>query len=115
MNPYPRINLPPPPPATRQAGVGFRGSPISLSRGSSSISDTRTPEEVVRDSLVAYKMFLEHEIQFLESEISALIERQPDQNPRQEAAMLTLRNGLKIRFNTQSVKMARINALLDVM
>jgi hypothetical protein len=65
--------------------------------------------------LLAYKTFLEHELQFLESEIHALIHREPDENPRQEAAMLTLRDGLKVRYNTQSVKMVRIQALLDVM
>ncbi len=112
------INLPPPSPATRQVGVSLVGSPISLTRSTSSISgqsDIRTPEESLRDSLSVYKSFLLHEIQFIDSEIVALIERAPDPDTHQQIAMLQLRNGLKIRFNTLQTRLARVNALLEVM
>ena len=112
------INLPPPSPATRQVGVSLVGSPISLTRSTSSISgqsDIRTPEESLRDSLSVYKSFLLHEIQFIDSEIAALIERAPDPDTHQQIAMLQLRNGLKIRFNTLQTRLARVNALLEVM
>lgn len=112
------INLPPPSPATRQVGVSLMGSPISLTRSTSSVSgqsDIRTPEESLRDSLAAYKSFLLHEIQFIDSEITALIERAPEPDSRQEIALLQLRNGLKIRFNTLQTRLARVNALLEVM
>ncbi len=112
------INLPPPSPATRQVGVSLVGSPISLTRSTSSISgqsDIRTPEESLRDSLNVYKSFLRHEIAFIDNEITALIERAPDPDSRQEIALLQLRNGLKIRFNTLQTRLARVNALLEVM
>ena len=118
MNAITGINLPPPSPATRQVGVSLVGSPISLTRSTSSISgqsDIRTPEESLRDSLGVYKSFLLHEIQFIDSEITALIERSPDPNPSQEAALMQLRNGLKIRFNTLQTRLSRVNALLEVM
>jgi hypothetical protein len=68
----------------------------------------------LRDSLGVYKTFLLHEIQFVDSEITALIERAPDPNPSQEAALQQLRDGLKIRFNNLQTRLARVNALLDV-
>jgi hypothetical protein len=118
MNNITGINLPPPSPATRQVGVSMMGSPISLTRSTSSVSgqsDIRTPEESLRDSLAAYKSFLLREIQFVDSEIIALIERAPDPNPNQEAALQQLRNGLKIRYNNLQTRLARVNALLEVM
>lgn len=113
------INLPPPPsPATRQVGVSMMGSPLSLTRSTSSLSgqsDIRTPEESLRDNLIAYKSFLLHELQFLDTEITELIEREPDPNPRQQVAFLQLRQGLKIRYNNLTTRLSRVNALLDVM
>jgi hypothetical protein len=112
------INLPPPSPATRQVGVSLVGSPLALTRSTSSVSnqsDIRTPEESLRDSLSVYKSFLLHEIAFIDNEITALIERDPDTDARQQIAFLQLRNGLKIRFNTLQTRLARVNALLDVM
>lgn len=114
MNTHPRINLPPPSPARRHVAPESIGSPLLASPGGLSIRESRSIEETLRETLLAYMMFLEHELQFLESEIAALIERQIGETPREEAAMLTLRNGLKVRYNTQSVKMARVKALLDV-
>lgn len=119
MNPYVGINLPPPSPATRQMGtVGSIGSPISIVRSTSTASTTseiRTPEETLRDYLNAYKVFLEHEIQFVDNEIRALIERPPSDNPAEDGALLTLRNNLKIRYNTLTNKMRKVNDLLEVM
>lgn len=112
------INLPPPSPATRQVGVSLVGSPISLTRSTSSVSgqsDIRTPEETLRDSLTAYKSFLLHEIAFIDNEITELIERAPDTDTRQQLAFLQLRNGLKIRFNNLQTRLTRVNALLEVM
>lgn len=114
------INLPPPSAATRQVGVtlGTVGSPIVLSRSTSSISnhsDIRSPEEVLRDNLLAYKTFLQHEIEFVDNEITALVERPPSDNPHLDASFLRLREGLKIRYNTLTMRLARTNALLEVM
>lgn len=112
------IHLPPPSPATRQVGVGLLGSPIALSRSTTSLSnqsDIRSPEELLRDNLVTYKTFLQHEIQFVDNEITALIERQPSDDPHLDASFVQLRNGLKIRYNTLTVRLARVNALLEVL
>lgn len=118
MNPYVGIHLPPPSPATRQVGVGTLGSPISLARSTSTTStasEIRTPEETLRDSLNAYKLFLEHEIQFVDNEITALIERPPSDNPAQDGAFLTLRNNLKVRYNTLTHRLRKVRELLEVM
>ena len=118
MNPYVGISLPPPSPATRQVGAGTVGSPISLIRSTSTtstVSDNRTPEETVRESLNAYKLFLEHEIQFVDTEIMALIERPPSDNPTQDGALLTLRENLKVRYNTLTNRLRKVRDLLEVM
>jgi hypothetical protein len=118
MNNIIGISLPVPSPATRQVGISLMGSPISLARSTSSLSaqsDIRTPEESLRDSLSAYKTFLTHEIEFVDNEITALIERAPDPNPSQQAAFLQLRQGLKIRFNSLQIRLARVNDLLEVL
>ncbi len=112
MNPYIGINLPPPSPATRQVGAGSLGSPLSIT---STVSEIRSPEETLRDYLNAYKVFLEHEIQFVDNEILALIERQPSDNPAQESAFLTLRDNLKVRYNTLRTRLAKLEALLEVL
>jgi len=112
------INLPPPSPATRQVGISLVGLPIVLSRSTSSISnqsDIRTPEESLRDALQVYKNFLEREIQFVDSEITALIERPTGQDVAQDAALLQLRNGLKIRYNNLQTRLMRLNALVEVL
>lgn len=118
MSQYTGLNLAIPSPPTRQTGVGILGSPISLSRSvslTSNSTDTRTPEEVLRDNLLVYKTFLEHEIQFIDSEINALIERPISGDSHLDASFMTLRNGLKIRFNTLQVKKARVDSLLEVL
>ncbi len=118
MNPYVGINLPPPSPATRQVGMSMLGSPISLTRSTSSLSgasENRPLEETLREYLNAYKVFLEHEIQFVDNEILALIERQPSDNPAQESAFLTLRDNLKVRYNTLRTRLAKLEALLEVL
>jgi hypothetical protein len=118
MNPYVGINLPPPSPATRQIGISMLGSPISPTRSTSSLSgasENRSPEETLREYLNGYKVFLEHEIQFVDNEIMALIERPASDNPAQDGAFLTLRNSLKIRYNTLTNRLRKVNDLLEVM
>lgn len=112
------IHLPPPSPATRQVGISLAGSPISLARSTSSLSnqsDIRSPEEVLRDNLIAYKTFLEHEIDFVNNEINALIQRAPSDDPCLDTSFLQLRNGLKIRYNRLTLRLSRTKALLEVM
>jgi hypothetical protein len=112
------INLPPPSPATRQVGVSLVGSPISLARSTSSLSnqsDIRSPEEVLRDNLIAYKVFLEHEIQFVDTEIIALAERLPSDDPSVDAAFLRLRDGLKVRYNKLQTRLSYARALLETL
>lgn len=119
MNPYIGISLPPPSPVTRQVGTtgSIIGSPVSITQSISSVStpEVRNPEETLRDYLHAYKVFLEHEIQFIDNEIRALIERPPSDNPAEDGALLTLRNNLKIRYNTLTNKLRKVNDLLEVM
>jgi hypothetical protein len=118
MNPYTGINLPPPSPATRQVGTGSLGSPVSIARSTSSLStasEIRSPEETLRDYLNVYKTFLEHEIQFVDNEILALIERPPSDNPAQDGALLTLRDNLKVRYNSLRSRLTRVISLLEVM
>ena len=114
-------NAPLPPPSlqiTRQVAVGALGSPITLSREvstASSRSENRSADEVMRERLGAYRIFLEHELDFLFNEIEALIRRAPSQNPVEDASLLELRDGLKVRYNNLRVKHTRVVALLEVM
>lgn len=103
------LSLSIPPPATRQVGVSIMGSPLSRS-----VSDTQTPEESLRQRLQVYKTYLEHEIQFVESEIQAILDM-PIRPLEEHNAFMDLRNGLKIRFNTLQTKLSRVNALLEVL
>ena len=103
---------------TRQIATGFLGSPITLSREASmtsSSSDNRHPEEIMREHLEVYKTYLEHEITFVDNEINALIQREPSPDPVQEAALLELRDKLKVRYNKTTAKLSRVIALLEVM
>lgn len=103
---------------TRQIATGVLGSPITLSREvstTSSRSEPRHPDEVMRERLLTYKTQLEHDVEFVNNEIQALIVRTPSQDPVQEAAWLKLRDDLKIRFNTLSARLSRLNLLLEVM
>ena len=114
----PYINLPAPTNAERQVGVSLMGSPIILSRSTSNVSgvsDIRTPEESLRDRLLVYKTHLTHEIDFVNNEITALIQRPPSQDLSEEAALQDLRNGLKIRYNLLQARLTRVNALLEVL
>ena len=114
-------STPLPPPSLsfqRQTAVGLLGSPITLSREvstSSSRSDTRHPDEIMRERLTVYRTYLEHEIEFVDNEIQALIERVPSQDPVQEGPFLELRDNLKIRYNGLTAKLTRVIALLEVM
>lgn len=110
--PAPSLNI------TRQTAIGILGSPITLSREvstSSSRSDIRSADELMRERLRAYKEYLDHELEFLFNEIEALIRRAPSQNPVEDSALLELRDGLKVRYNNLRVKHTRVVSLLEVM
>jgi hypothetical protein len=106
------IQLPPPSPITRQIATGLN-SP--LSRSVSTGSEIRNPDETMRDRLSVYRTYLEHELEFLDNEIRALIERPPSQDPTQDHAFAVLRDGLKIRYNSLGVRLRKVKELLEVM
>ena len=99
------LSLAIPSPATRQVGISMLGSPLELSR---SASDAQTPEESLKQRLQVYKLHLEHDIEFMNSEIQALV-------GQTSTAFLDLRDGLKIRYNTLQIRLSRVNALLEVL
>jgi len=105
-------HLPPPLSITRQVATGLLGSPITLSREASIPSN---PDETMRDRLGVYRTYLEHELEFLDNEIHALIERPPSQDPTQDHAFAVLRDGLKIRYNSLRVRLGKVRELLEVM
>ncbi len=113
------MSLPPPPlDFTRQVGVSSYGSPIVLSRSSSSMSDrsdARTMDQVLKARLESYLTYLQHEIDFINNEIQALIHREPGPNEAQEQDLLRLREQLKVRFNHLQVKKERTVALIEVL
>jgi hypothetical protein len=93
-------SLPPPPLLiTRQIATGLLGSPITLSRETSTTSSPRNPNEIT----------------FIDNEIQALIVRTPYEDPVQEGHFRTLRDNLKVRYNDLSAKRTRVIALLEVM
>lgn len=103
---------------TRQTAVGIASSPVPLSRSVSTASDSSDivhPDEAMRRRLHVYRTFLEHELDFLDTEIRELIQRPVSEDRIQEAAFLELRNGLKIRYNNIRVKLSRVNDLLAVL
>jgi hypothetical protein len=118
---YTGISLPPPTDATRQVGVSVAGSPL-LSRSDSSGSDVsftgtprqRSADDTIRERLIVFKENLEHEKEFVDSEIHALIARPPSVNEQEQRDLLQLRDNLKVRYNTICVKLTRVNALLEV-
>ena len=113
-----QLNLPIPTGLSRQIGISDLGSPIVLSRGSSIgslIVDTRSPEDRLRDDLLNYKTSLEHDIDFIETEIAALSTRDRIAPPEEEALLDELHEGLKVRFNLLQTRLAKVTALLDVM
>ena len=109
------MNLPPPSSIdlTRQTCVSSSGSPIALSRSSSTGSD-RSIEESLRVRLESYLIFLQHEIDFISNEIQALIDRIPGPDRLLEDSFLDLRDRLKIRFNRLQLKKVRLLSLLEV-
>ncbi len=116
----PQIQLPAPSnnALIRQTAVGVVGSPVPLSRsvsGGSDRSDIVPPDEAMRQRLLVYRTHLEHELDFVDNEIMALIQRPPSQDPAQDAALLDLRNSLKIRYNNLRMKLTRVNDLLSVL
>ncbi len=109
------MSLPPPTDLSRQVGIG---SPIALSRGSSTgtdLSDIRSPDEEMRYRLLAYKTYLEHESDFLNNEITALIERQPGTDRYEERILADLRTSLKVRFNGIQRRLQCVRDLLTVL
>lgn len=109
------MDLPAPTDISRQVGVADTGSPIQLSRGSSGSSSPVNPETAMRLRLVSYKIYLEHEIDFVSNEIQALGQRDPSGDAFEEQILSELRDGLKIRFNALQVRLTRTMALLEVM
>jgi hypothetical protein len=110
--PPPSLNI------TRQVATGLLGSPVTLSREvstTSNRSDARRPDQVMLENLIHYRVYLEHEIDFLDNEIQALIQRPPSQNPVEDTSLLRLRDELKIRYNNMRAKHVRLLALLEVM
>jgi hypothetical protein len=99
------MELPPPTDLSRQTGIG---SPITLSRGTSTGSDEiRSPEEEMRSKLLVYKTYLEHETDFLDKEITALL--------NQGEWGLVLRTRLKVRYNTVQRRLHCVVQLLDAL
>jgi hypothetical protein len=111
------IQLPPPSNITRQTATGIQ-TPNSLVRSTSTASDRseiRNPDESMRSRLSVYRTYLEHELEFVDNEIHALIERPPSQDPAQDHALAELRDGLKIRYNGLRVRLGKVKELLEVM
>lgn len=114
----PPLHLAPPSPATRQVGISIAGSPIGLSRSTSErsdLSDIQSPETSLKARLLTYKTYLEHEIDFVDNEINALIQRPQGPNPVENAALLELRDNLKVRYNSIRTKLVRVEDLLSVL
>ena len=111
------LNLPMPTDLSRQVGVSDAGSPLSLSRGSSIVSSPRpeNPDQAMRRRLQIYKTYLEHEIEFVGNEITALLHRDRTQDSFDESTLDELRDGLKIRHNTLMTRLGKVKELLDVM
>lgn len=109
------MSLPPPPThLARQSGMSSGGSPINLSRSTSTTSQLSV-DDSLRSHLESYLLFLQHEIEFIGNEIQALSERMLGTDPVQESSFQTLRDGLKVRFNRLQIKKERITGLLDVL
>jgi hypothetical protein len=108
------INLPPPPTdLLRQVGIS---SPTARSISTaSSHSEIRTPDETIYQKLMVYKHYLQHERDFVDGEIQALTNNTPGETPREQASFLRLREELKVRYNNITLKLSRVNALLDVL
>lgn len=115
----PSINLPVPIDISRQVGVSENGSPMTpLSRGTSDASSTlsfQNQDHRMLNQLVVYKVYLEHEIVFVDSEIQALISRIPTDNRGQELSFLQLRDDLKVRYNTLQKRLVKVKELLELM
>lgn len=109
------MDLPPPMNISRQVGVAETGSPIELSRGSSGSTSPVNPELAIRLRLVSYKVYLEHEIDFVGNEIQALGQRDPSADPFENQILRELQDGLKIRYNGLQIRLTRTLALLEVM
>jgi hypothetical protein len=112
------LNLPIPVGLRRQVGISDIGSPLTISRGSSIGSPRVLPDnqdEAMRCRLLAYKTFLEHDLDFVDSEISALLTRVHGANQQEETLLDELLDGLKVRHNTLHVRLTRTKALLEVM
>ena len=111
------MDLPIPTDLSRQVGVTEAGSPIALSRSSSEASGSPrvAPETSLRSRLLAYIFFLEHEIDFLTTEIQALVDYPPATTPLERDSFRDLHESLKIRYNLQSSRMARAKALLELL
>ncbi len=112
-------SLPAPTDLFRQIGISDPGSPLTLSRGSSIASGSprppETPDQTMRRRLLTYKTYLEHELEFIDNEITALLHRTRGPDPQEESILDELRDGLKIRYNTLQTRLSKVQALVDVM
>ncbi len=114
----PAFPLPPPIGLLRQVGVHEIGSPIPLSRSSSVGSQEvsyENPDDMMRRRLLTYKTYLEHEIDFIGNEITAIIERVPGDNAHDTQVLEELKDSLKIRYNTLQKRYIRVKDLLEAM
>jgi hypothetical protein len=100
---------------SRQIGVAETGSPIELSRGSSGSSSPVNPEIAMRLRLLSYKVYLEHEIEFVGHEIQALAERNPSADTFEDQILRELHDGLKVRYTGLQLRLTRTVALLEVL
>ena len=110
------MDLPIPTDLSRQVGVTEAGSPLPLSRSSSEASGSPRmfPEDTLRPRLLAYKVYLQHEIDFLTHELLAL-EELPGTTPREQDSFRELRESLKLRYNLQTQRFHHVTALLQIL
>ena len=110
------MELPPPTDFSRQVGVSSPTSPLSRATTySSDRSEIHHPDHEMREHLLRYKTFLEHEITFVDSEIQALLDKKPSEDTAEEQQWLQLRQNLKVRYNTLQHRLARVRALLELL
>ena len=104
------MELPIPTELSRQVGVAESGSPLSLSRSSSEASSSPRlgPDISIKVQLYTYKVYLEHEVEWTTKEIHALHEEVVGGFPR-------LRDRLQKRLDLVTLRLSRVNSLLEVL
>lgn len=107
------MSLPVPTDLSRQVGISETGSPIVLSRGTSDSS--ANPDQAIQVRLLIYKNYLEHELTFTKTELQALDERAPSQDPHEEEILIELQKGLTIRVRRLERRLTNVCSLLDAL